>query len=128
MHLKPNRPSVRSAHPVVIALLALGLTACQGKTGSAGCRIEGPEALMPAKVKRVRLGMTWAELEAVLGSADYSPADGLFYFSTGGDCPLEDSGRQASCGVVAEFRDDRDDAKAVAATTLRSCRWGAIGE
>lgn len=107
--------------------LALFLTGCHQKSASAGCRIEGPEHLMPEQVKRVRLGMSQAELEAVLGAADYSPTTGVFYFSTGGDCPLEDSDRLASCGVVAEFL-HHNDSEPVHSETLQSCRWGAIGE
>jgi len=71
--------------------------------------------------------MSKAALEAVLGPADYSPSAGLYYFSTGGDCPLQDSGRSAPCGVVAEFRND-DAAEPVITDSLLSCRWGAIGE
>lgn len=107
------------------ALLALVLIACQSGTSTQGCSIHGPHELRPAHVERVRLGMTMAELEQAMGQpADYSPAEGIHYFSTGGDCPLDDEGaRMASCGLVAEFRDGDE-----VTPTLRSCRWGAIGE
>ena len=36
---------------------------------------------MPAKVKRIHIGMPKAELEALLGEADYSPTDGQYYFT-----------------------------------------------
>ena len=105
------------------ALIPL-LLACQPKTAEGGCTLHAPIDAMPEHVKRVHLGMTRAELEEGMGGpADYSPADGLYYFSTGGDCPLDEGERSASCGVVAEFRDDEN-----LTTTLRSCRWGAIGE
>jgi hypothetical protein len=71
--------------------------------------------------------MSKAELEAVLGQADYSPADGLYYFSTGGDCPLDDGQRTASCGVVADFR-TTGSTEPELTDTLQSCTWGAIGE
>jgi hypothetical protein len=74
--------------------------------------------------------MTKVELERVLGEADYSPVDGQFYFSTGGDCPLEDAGRDAPCGVVADFRRSTNEATAetVLTDSLQSCWWGGIGE
>lgn len=95
------------------------------------CVVEGPAQLAPESVARVHLGMSLAELETVLGKADYSPADGVFYFSTGDDCPLADSGRTASCGVVAMFRSSGPNAttdKVVVTETLQSCVWGGIGE
>jgi len=111
----------------MFALLALGLTGGHAKAEPAGCRIEGPDHLVPEKVKRVRLGMSKGELENVLGEADYSPAAGLFYFSTGGDCPLGDTDRLVSCGVVAEFL-DHDGSEAVLTESLQSCWWGGIAE
>lgn len=102
------------------------LSACQTTPTAVGCRIEGPIELMPQSIRELRLGMTRAEIEELLGPADYSPVDGVFYFSTGGDCPLEEGERVASCGLVAEFRDyEREDDLM---ETLQSCWWGAIGE
>lgn len=115
--------SIRSAF---VAGLALCFSACQTIPSAAGCRVEGPGELMPPAVKQVRLGMAQGELESVLGLADYSPADGVFYFSTGGDCPLEEGGRVAPCGLVAEFRDYSRDGAVM--QSLQSCWWGAIGE
>jgi hypothetical protein len=109
-------------------LLAVFFSGCNATPGLAGCRIEGPASLMPEKVKRVQLGMSKGELENVLGEADYSPGEGQFYFSTGGDCPLHGSDRLAACGVVAEFRDYRNGSDAVLTESLQSCWWGGIGE
>ncbi len=116
------------AHSAVLVLLAVCFAGCHAKTSSVGCEVQGPERLMPEKVSRVRLGMTKEALENVLGPADYSPAEGQFYFSTGGDCPLEETDRLASCGVVAEFRDYNDSGDGVLSDSLQSCWWGAIGE
>lgn len=80
---------------------------------------------MPHELREVRIGMSKLAVERVLGEADYSPAPGLFYFSTGGDCPLDDMGREASCGVVAEFHVEPTSG---INGTLHSCTWGAIGE
>lgn len=95
-----------------------------------GCRIEGPSSLLPEPVTRVRIGMSKAELEAILGPADYSPAEGLYYFSTGGDCPLGETDREVSCGVVAEFRVEHanEAEEPVVSDKLQSCWWGGIGE
>ena len=111
----------------LLALLATMLAGCQTNTGAPGCTVDGPSPLMPEVVRQVRLGMSKDALEHVLGHADYSPTEGQYYFSTGGDCPVEDSGRQSSCGVVADFKDYRG-RDAVLSATLQSCRWGAIAE
>jgi hypothetical protein len=92
---------------------------------AAGCDVNGPAQLMPASVKRVRLGMSKAEVERILGKADYSPIDGQYYYSTGGECPLEDANRNAPCGVIADFRRGSDSR---ITGSLQSCTWGAIGE
>jgi hypothetical protein len=107
-------------------LLIVCVTACHPQTDVPGCEISGPEVLLPERVKQVRLGMTKNELEDVLGQADYSPVEGQYYFSTGGNCPLDEGDRVASCGVVAEFRDYSNDG--VLTGSLQTCRWGAIGE
>ena len=94
---------------------------------AAGCRIEGPSQLLPESVTRIRIGMSKADLESILGAADYSPAEGLYYFSTGGDCPVGETTRIVSCGVVAEFRGVHSDDKGEQGR-LHSCWWGAIAE
>lgn len=113
-------------YPMIFALSILFAPSCHAASIAKGCNVLGPVEFMPERVKHVRFGMTLVELEAVMGKADYSPIEGLFYFSTGGDCPLEDSGRVASCGLVAEFRDyGKDD---VLTGSLQSCWWGGVGE
>lgn len=109
-------------------LAAAALAGCTPQTDSLGCAINGPREQMPAQVSQVRPGMTQAELEQLLGPADYSPADGLFYFSTGGDCPLEETGRMVSCGLVADFRKDEASGEPAPAPSLQTCWWGGIGE
>ena len=109
------------------AILMGGLwwAGCEPRGGTAGCSVNGPAQLLPASVKRVRLGMSKVELERLLGEANYSPIEGQYYFSTGGECPLEEANRTAPCGVVADFRRGPD---ARLTTSLQSCTWGAIGE
>ncbi|MCR6650210.1 MAG: hypothetical protein NVV73_01330 [Cellvibrionaceae bacterium] len=121
-----NNELLRMVNPLRAGLIVLFLSACQTAAVANGCTVQGPVALMPEQVRSVRLGMTQVELEAVMREADYSPIDGVFYFSTGGDCPLEDSDRVVSCGLVAEFRDyGKDD---TLTDSLQSCWWGGIGE
>lgn len=116
------------ARIAAVTLLAMSASACQPTRPAPGCSIEGPDDLVPSQVLGIRLGMSHAELEALLGPPDYSPAEGQYYFSTGGDCPLGSEGQVASCGVVASFAasDDGDGAKG--SGSLAGCWWGAIGE
>jgi len=113
------------AFGLAIVAASLSTSACGPREPAAGCVISGPTRLAPAALKQVRLGMSRADLEKALGKADYSPIEGQYYFSTGGMCPLEDTGRTAPCGVIAEFR-AAPDYKITPA--LQSCTWGAIGE
>jgi hypothetical protein len=118
---------MRNAYSAMLALLAVCFAGCQAETNAVGCTIEGPNHLIPEKVRHVQLGMSKGELESVLGEADYSPTEGQFYFSTGGDCPLEGSDRPAACGVVAEFRESNG-SDLVLTESLQACWWGGIGE
>ena len=116
----------KSARGVAALMLsAVCGASCARAPGLPGCTIDGPLSLLPASVKQVRLGMSKAELERLLGQATYSPIDGQYYFTTGGECPLEATGRHAACGVIAEFRRAPDYRVTDA---LQSCTWGAIGE
>lgn len=111
-----------TALPGVCAVLLLA--GCQATVPARACRIEGPPQRVPAAVHALQLGMSKAEVERRLGAADYSPAEGQYYFGTGGDCPLGDQGHQAACGVVADFRRAGRGSDAL----LAACWWGAIGE
>lgn len=112
---------------ILLVIAALGTTACQSATPLPSCPTEGSQPTRPPQVDRIHSGMALAEIVAVLGEPSYSPSAGQYYFSTGGDCRLGDSGRTAPCGLVADFRDMQDgDAKVT--ETLQSCWWGAIGE
>jgi hypothetical protein len=104
---------------------ALCSAGCRHVAGNTGCEVNGPAHLVPATVKRVRLGMSKPELERILGEVNYSPIEGQYYFSTGGECPLEGANRNAPCGVVADFR--RAPEYRITGS-LQSCTWGAIGE
>lgn len=92
-----------------------------------GCVVDGPETLAPLQLAKIHLGMSKRELQTVLGEPDYSPSEGLFYFSTGKDCPLGDENRVAACGVIASFRTLSGSVLKIT-DTLQSCSWGAIGE
>lgn len=122
-------------NPVLYSCFALSvilaLSSCQSSV-TVPCEVEGPLSLLPATVDGVHLGMTQMQLEQRMGAADYSPAAGIFYFSTGGDCPVETGAvetetnvRLASCGLVADFSDHQT---GELRHRLQSCRWGAIAE
>jgi hypothetical protein len=119
--------AARIAAIVSIVILAGGPCAigCRRGDQRGRCDVNGPAALVPASVKQVRLGMSTREVEGLLGKATYSPIDGQYYYSTGGECPLEATGRNAPCGVIADFRRGPDYR---VTDTLQSCTWGAIGE
>ena len=112
---------------VVGAAVAL-LAGCQTVQPAAACQVDGPEALLPANVLQVRTGMSRDALERLMGEPDYSPAEGQYYFSTGGDCPLGIDGHAAPCGLVASFglAEGADGVRVPG--RLASCWWGAIGE
>jgi len=113
---------------VILALVGtLGCSVNHHAVKSTDCAIEGPEQRVPPEVWQIHLGMSKAELSGLLGEEDYSPTDGQYYFSTGGECPLEGTDLMAPCGVVAEFRADKDGELQVT-DALQSCWWGAIGE
>lgn len=92
-----------------------------------GCIVDGPVELIPPQLAQIRLGMSKRALESVLGEPDYSPAEGQYYFSTGGDCPLGSENRSAGCGVVAGFR-KLNGSDVQLTDALQSCSWGAIAE
>lgn len=112
----------------VLVLLALASAAIGHELDTAqGCSLESPRELLPDPVKKVRIGMSKAELEELMDAPDYSPIAGQYYFSTDGDCPVEDSGREAPCGLVAGFRSAGGRASGQD-ESLEFCWWGAIAE
>lgn len=107
-----------------IAILAAG---CDSTSIPERCRIDGPRHLMPGGVAVLRVGMTKDKVESILSeTAVHSSVEGQYYFSTGGDCPLDDGGRVAPCGVVAEFQLLEQEGVSDATETLQRCWWGAV--
>lgn len=108
----------------LLAVICAGAS-CSSRVAST-CETDSPSALMPKSFDSIRIGMTKAEAEAILGPPDYSPIDGQYYFSTGGDCEVAPD-RMASCGFIIEYRDH---SKSPGEDTGRivECRWGGIGE
>lgn len=126
--------SIRPKPVKIVTVAALVFTAallagCDVESPPEGCRIEGPRHLMPGGVRVLRLGMTKDKVESILSeSATDTSVEGQYYFNTGGDCPLDDTGRTAPCGVVAEFRADSGEGQMILTETMQSCWWGAIEE
>lgn len=127
MKIQGNPPMVERVLGLFALLLLLGLIAgCSEPIERPGCSIQGPAELLPPEVRRIQLGMDRTSLEALMGEPDYSPIEGQYYFSTGGECPIDDE-RTASCGVVVDFR-DYSSADSILTGSLQSCWWGAIAE
>lgn len=129
----PSHPAQFSSHSTQAPSQRAHSPAHRTDFPAAGCRIEGPSQLLPESVPRIRIGMSKADLESILGAPDYSPAEGLYYFSMGGDCPVGETTRLVSCGVVAEFRGAYSDETGEQGEQgeqdkLQSCWWGAIAE
>lgn len=115
---------------IVITLALLNILACSAEypaDGASGCVVEEFAAVAPSKVKQIKLGMSKDDLRRILGEEDYSPVEGQYYFSTGGECPLDAGNRMAPCGLVAEFRAEKN-GELQLTERLQSCWWGAIGE
>lgn len=127
MSIRPK--PVRIVTVAALAFAAAVLSGCDVESPPERCGIEGPNHLIPGGVRVLRLGMTRDKVESILSeTVAYSPAEGQYYYSTGGDCPLGDTGRVAPCGVVAEFRAVTPEDGVGALEIMQSCRWGAIGE
>lgn len=127
MAMSPRPKLLKMVSAAALALAAFLLSGCNMEPPPERCRIEGPNHLIPGGVRVLRLGMTRDKVESILSEpVAYSPSEGQYYYSTGGDCPLGDSGRVAPCGVVAEFR--AVEPESGTRETMQSCRWGALGE
>lgn len=121
--------TVKIVSVAALVFTAALLSACNVESPPERCRIEGPNHLIPSGVRVLRLGMTKDKVESILSeTVAYSPTEGQYYYSTGGECPLDDAGRVAPCGVVAEFRAVAQEDEASTVATMQLCRWGAIGE
>jgi hypothetical protein len=111
---------------LLVALLVIAGCATPAAELGALCELEGPESLKPKTFGSIRIGMTRAQVERVLGREKYSPIDGQDYFSTAGDCEVE-PGVMASCGYVIEYRDYSKEPVRDTGRVM-SCSWGGIGE
>ena len=117
-----------SHRTTVVALVAGCVTA--GGPGVSFCEVTSPHDPVPESIQRILRGQRKSEVEAIIGAPDYSPTEGQYYHSTGGDCELVDADRRAPCGYILEYRGEHfDPAKGTTnQDRLESCSWGAIGE
>lgn len=92
----------------------------------ATCESIGPRNLQPKTFSSIGIGMTRAEVELILGTPDYSPVDGQYYFATPGQCEVA-PGRTAGCGYVIDYRDYSKEPPRNSGR-VTSCWWGGIGE
>jgi hypothetical protein len=117
------KPRARAS--IVAAMAVASLSCRSGMRGPEdpiprGCDIDGPAALAPAYLHKLKLGMSRAEAEALLGAPSYSPSPGQFYYSTGDGCRVETEDRafEVPCGFVVQYSGQR----------LETCWWGPIAE
>ena len=103
------------------------LTACVGPSAETkgDCVPEKPESLAPNVLSSIHIGMTRAQVEALLGKPGYSPTDGQDYYGIGGECKGETE-RFIPCTLVIEYRDTSDRPKDTGRVT--GCFWGWVGE
>ena len=110
----------------------VALVGCKDARGprTSFCEITSPNDRAPETLLRIHRDQRKAEVDAILGAPDYSPTEGQYYHSTGGDCELVEADRQAPCGYVLDYRGERfDPVKGMTERDLlNSCWWGAIGE
>ena len=108
------------------------LAGCESVGGPAMpfCEITSPNDSVPESIHRIHQGQPKAEVDAILGTPDYSPTEGQYYHSTGGDCELVDADRRAACGYIVEYRGEHfDSSKGMTdQDRLEGCSWGGIGE
>jgi len=69
-------------------------------------------------------GMRKSEVEKLLGDADYSPTDGLFYYSSDKREISEISGRKTIIGLVIDYRNSKGEVT----EELQNFKLGFIGE
>lgn len=85
-----------------------------------------------ASLKRIfrhlNKGMKRTDVERLLGEPDYSPGEGLFYYSSDRKASLSDAGAppymKAVVGIIVDYRDERG----VLTNRLHAFSIGPIGE
>ncbi|HHJ17497.1 MAG TPA: hypothetical protein ENJ80_12445 [Gammaproteobacteria bacterium] len=74
--------------------------------------------------EHLSVGITRNDVESLLGEPDYSPTDGLYYYSSDQRVFLKDQNRYTSPGLVVDYRDKRD----VPTETLQRFQLRNVGE
>jgi len=74
--------------------------------------------------KRLVIGSSRIEVERLLGTPDYSPTDGLYYYSSNKRILLEDENRYLSPGLTVDYRDQNG----VVTDRLQQLQLRNIGE
>jgi hypothetical protein len=113
----------------LFALTLLAACAAIPEGSGQNCDSAGPESLKPATLGLIRVGMTRAQVENILGKPDHSPVEGQDYYSTSGECELE-QGIMGPCVLVIEYRAYPDPTSRRTRLTGRvtGCFWGGVGE
>jgi hypothetical protein len=113
-------------------LVILFVSACAQRNvpSSAFCEIDSPNDRPPDTISRIHRGQTKTEVESVLGEPDYSPTEGVYYHSTGGDCEFGELRSRVPCGYVVSYRSVHSDSTKgmTEKGVLAGCSWGGIAE
>ncbi|NOX92082.1 MAG: hypothetical protein GXP18_06440 [Gammaproteobacteria bacterium] len=74
--------------------------------------------------EHLAFGIERKAIENLLGEPDYSPTDGLYYYSSSQRVFIENQNRYTSPGLIVDYRDK----KGVTTETLRKFQLRNIGE
>jgi hypothetical protein len=110
-----------------LAMLLLAACACHAQEpqeASSSYKAKKDYASLAVLVKHLRKGMARAEVEALLGEADYSPIAGQEYYSS--DCRelVPETGAEELVGLIVEYRDEQGRLT----EQLQQFQLGRIGE
>jgi hypothetical protein len=112
-----------------ILLMCVFLAACSGdlsplENASKSYKSDRNYRSLEILNKNILKGMPRKEVERLLGEPDYSPVDGLYYYSSNHAELSKEQGREVTVGLVVDYRDK----KGVVTDTLQDFRMGPIGE
>jgi hypothetical protein len=93
---------------VWILAASLVLTACAGaedlQAASQSYQQRRDYASLKLLSAHLKKGMSLAQVESLLGPADYSPSEGIYYYSSDKREFVKEFGRDTTVGAVLEFR------------------------
>jgi hypothetical protein len=107
-----------------LALLANCATASDLSDAAASYRRHRDFPSLQTVVRHLTKGMNRRSVEKLLGKADYSPTDGVCYYSSDKMAFSNEAQREIIMGLIVEYRDDSGKITG----RLESWKLGPIGE